>query len=132
MNIAGKRRIFSVMGVGLVVLCSLFGMLAAQAPQKTTFLVIYRPGPNWLQGKPASEQPLKEHGKYIHSLFEKGLLKFAGPFGDDKGGAFVLDVASEAEARVVVAEDPGIKSGVFLHEIHPWQLISREEFLKKN
>jgi uncharacterized protein YciI len=118
-------------GMGLVALCCIFGLLAAQPPEKATFLVIYRPGPAWLQGKPASEQPLKEHGKYMLSLFEKGSLKFAGPFTDDKGGAVVLEVASEAEAQALVAEDPAVKSGVFLHEIHPWQLVPWEKYVKK-
>ena len=115
----------------LVILCSILGVVAAQSPEKVTFLVIYRPGPGWLPGKPMAEQPLKEHGKYMLSLYEKGFLKFAGPFGDDKGGAVVLEVAGAAKAQALVAEDPAVKSGVFLHEIHPWQLVSWEKFLKK-
>ena len=35
---------------------------------KTTYLVLYRPGPAWLTGKSVMEQPLKEHGKYMLSL----------------------------------------------------------------
>ena len=126
-----SKNFLMMLAGALVVLCSLFGMLVAQAPQKTTFLVIYRPGPGWLPGKPTAEQPLKEHGRYMLSLYEKGFLKFAGPFGDDKGGALALEVANDAEAQALVAEDPAVKSGVFLHEIHPWQLVSWEKFLKK-
>ena len=131
MKAAGGRisKSFLVM---LVVLCSIFAMLAAQTPEKMTFLVIYRPGPGWLTGKPAAEQPLKEHGKYMLSLYEKGFLKFAGPFGDDKGGALVLEVAGAAEAQALVAEDPAVKSGVFLQEIHPWQLVSWEKVVKSS
>jgi hypothetical protein len=44
-------------------------------PPKATFLVIYRPSPAWLAGKPISEQPLKEHGTYILSLYAQGLVK---------------------------------------------------------
>ena len=36
---------------------------------KATYLVIYRPGPAWLVGKSVLEQPLKEHGKYMLSLY---------------------------------------------------------------
>ena len=130
MTIAGGRisKNFLVM---LVVLCSILAVLAAQSTEKMTFLVIYRPGPGWLPGKPAAEQPLKEHGRYMLSLYEKGFLKFAGPFGDDKGGAVVLEVAGAAEAQALVAEDPAVKSGVFLHEIHPWQLVSWDKFVQK-
>jgi uncharacterized protein YciI len=98
---------------------------------KSTFLVIYRPGPSWVQGKKLSEQPLKEHGQYMMSLYAKGSMKFAGPFNDDAGGALVLEVTGEAEARAIVAEDPAVKSGVFLHEIHPWTFVQWDKSLKK-
>jgi uncharacterized protein YciI len=114
-------------------LCGLLlGPMAAQenAP-KSTFLVIYRPGSSWLSGKRVDEQPLKEHGKYMLSLYAKGSMKFAGPFTDDAGGAVLLEVAGEAEARAIVAEDPAVKSGVFLHEIHPWALVQWDKYLKK-
>src|SRR5262249_43905969 len=131
-------RIFSItaVAVALLISCYIFsskihGLPAAQSPEKSTFLVIYRPGPGWLQGKPVSEQPLKGHGQYMLSLFEKGFLKFAGPFTDDQGGAVVLEVASEAEAQALVAGDPAVKSGVFIHEIHPWQLVAWEKYVKK-
>ena len=45
---------------------------------KTTYLVLYRPGPAWLTGKSVMEQPLKEHGKYMLSLYIKGSMKLAG------------------------------------------------------
>jgi uncharacterized protein YciI len=140
MTSVGRRisRLFSIttVTVALLVSCYVFsssvhGLQAAPSSEKTTFLVIYRPGPGWLQGKPVSEQPLKGHGPYLLSLFEKGFLKFAGPFGDDKGGALVLEVANEAEAQALVADDPAVKSGVFLHELHPWRLVDWEKFLKK-
>lgn len=67
---------------------------AAQEQQKdlakSRFLVIYRPGRSWVQGKTVKEQPLPEHGKYMLSLYAKGSMKFAGPFTDDAGGAVVL------------------------------------------
>jgi uncharacterized protein YciI len=98
---------------------------------KTTFLVIYRPGPAWLAGKPVSEQPLKEHGKYMLGLYMKGSMKLAGPLTDNAGGAVVLDVADEAQAKAIVAEDPAVKSGIFVYEMHPWELKPWDEYAKK-
>jgi len=98
---------------------------------RTTFLVIYRPGPAWLQGKPVSEQPLKEHGKYLLSLYAKGTMKSAGPFTDDAGGAVVLEAADLQEAKAMVLEDPAVKTGVFLYELHPWRPVTWEKYLKK-
>ena len=98
---------------------------------KKTFLVIYRPGPNWVEGKPVTAQTPKEHGKYMLSLFQKGTLKFAGPFTDDAGGAVVLEVADDSEAQSIAAEDPAVKTGVFLYEIHPWRLVPWEKYVSR-
>jgi uncharacterized protein YciI len=102
-----------------------------QIKPKITFLVIYRPGPAWLAGKSVSEQPLKEHGKYMLGLHVKGSMKFAGPLTDNAGGAVVLEVADENQAKAIVAEDPAIKSGVFICEMHPWELKPWGDYAKK-
>lgn len=98
---------------------------------KATYLVLYRPGPAWLTGKSVMEQPLKEHGKYMLSLYMKGSMKLAGPLTDDAGGAVLLEVSNEAEARAIVTNDPAVKSGVFVYEMHPWKLQPWEKFAKK-
>jgi uncharacterized protein YciI len=117
--------------IAVLIACCALLLCAQERPAKSTFLVVYRPGPSWVTGKSLSEQPLKEHGNYMLSLYTKGSLKFAGPFGDDAGGAVVLEVSSEAEARAIVAADPAVKSGIFLHEMHPWTLVEWDKFLKK-
>jgi len=98
---------------------------------KATYLVLYRPGPGWLTGKSVMEQPLKEHGKYMLSLYIKGSMKLAGPLTDNAGGAVLLEVSKEAEATAIVTNDPAVKSGVFVYEMHPWKLRPWEEFSKK-
>jgi uncharacterized protein YciI len=102
-----------------------------EAGTKATYLVLYRPGPTWLTGKSIMEQPLKEHGKYMLSLYVKGSMKLAGPLTDNAGGAVLLDVANEAEAKAIVTNDPAVKSGVFVYEMHPWKLQPWKEFAKK-
>jgi uncharacterized protein YciI len=102
-----------------------------QIAPKTTFLVIYRPGPAWLAGKSVSEQPLKDHGKYLLSLYVKGSMKLAGPLTDNAGGAVVLEVAGEAEAKAIVMEDPAVKSGIFVYEMHPWELKPWDKYGEK-
>src|SRR6266567_5253640 len=102
-----------------------------QEQTKATYLVIYRPGPAWLVGKSVLEQPLKEHGKYMLSLYIKGSMKLAGPLTDDAGGAVLLEVSDEAEAKAIVANDPAVKSGIFVYEMHPWKLQPWDELAKK-
>jgi len=105
------------------------GDLSATA--KITFLLIYRPGPAWPPGKLVSELPLREHGNYMLSLYVKGSLKLAGPLTDNAGGAVVLEVADEAEAKAVIANDPAVKAGIFVHELHPWAPVRWEKYLNK-
>jgi uncharacterized protein len=128
--------------VALFLVLSLASMYSsAQSPTETTnshepatkaaYLVLYRPGPTWLTGKSIMEQPLKEHGKYMLSLYIKGSMKLAGPLTDNAGGAVLLEVANEAEAMAIVTNDPAVKSGVFVYELHPWKLQPWDEFAKK-
>ncbi len=98
---------------------------------KTTFLVVYRPGPAWVEGALVTESPLKEHGKYLLGQFVKGAMKSAGPFEGNSGGAVVLEVADQSEARAIVAEDPAVKTGFFTYEMHQWTLVPWEKYLKK-
>src|SRR5215470_12756998 len=102
-----------------------------EAAGKATYLVLYRPGPAWLTGKSVMEQPLKEHGKYMLSLYIKGSMKLAGPLTDNAGGAVLLEVSDEAEAKAIVANDPAVKSGVFVFEMHPWKMQQWDELAKK-
>jgi uncharacterized protein YciI len=101
------------------------------AAAKTTYLLIYRAGPAWPQGKLVSELPLREHGNYMLSLYSKGIMKLAGPLTDNAGGAVVFEASSESEAREIVANDPAVKSGIFIHELHPWAPVQWEQRLKK-
>lgn len=130
------KSVMSLVVFGLALTCFTQQRLAAAdeptTMAKSTFLVIYRPGPAWLVGKSVSEQPLKEHGKYMLSLYAKGSMKLAGPLTDNTGGAVVLEVADESEAKAIVAEDPAVKSGIFVYEMHPWELKQWDNYLKKN
>src|SRR6266496_3546018 len=116
------------------ILCLAQNVTEAVKPQtatKATYLIIYRPGPAWLTGKSVMEQPLREYGKYMLSLYIKGSMKLAGPLTDNAGGAVLLDVSNEAEARTIVANDPAVQSGIFVYEMHPWKLQPWDEFVKK-
>ena len=65
------------------------------------------------------------------SLYIKGSMKLAGPLTDNAGGAVLLEVSDEAEAKAIVANDPAVKSGVFVFEMHPWKMQQWDELAKK-
>jgi uncharacterized protein YciI len=65
------------------------------------------------------------------SLYIKGSMKLAGPLTDNAGGAVLLEVSNEAEAKAIVGNDPAVKSGIFVSEMHPWKLQPWEDFAKK-
>ena len=128
------KELFLVLGLATVC-CPAQGLTQTVDPQeaeaKATYLVVYRPGPAWLTGKSIMEQPLKEHGKYMLSLYIKGSMKLAGPLTDNAGGAVLLEVSDEAEAKTIVANDPAVQSGIFVYEMHPWKLQRWDELAKK-
>lgn len=99
--------------------------------KKETFIVIYKPGAAWIKGKPVSEQPLKEHGKYLLGLYKSKIMLYAGPFGDDAGGAAVIQVENEPEAKKIIERDPAVTSGVMIYELHSWKLVHWESYVKK-
>src|SRR5207244_8043621 len=110
-----RIALFFVVALALMY-CPAQGLAETTNPQETatkaTYLIIYRPGPAWLTGKSVMEQPLKEHGKYMLSLYIKGSMKL-GPLTDNAGGAVLLDVSNEAEARTIVA--PGLEALFPIH-----------------
>jgi hypothetical protein len=38
------------------------------------FMIHYTCGAAWLPDTPVLEQPLREHGMYMHSLYQQGIL----------------------------------------------------------
>jgi len=96
-----------------------------------SYLVIFRPGPAWIPGRPISEQPIKEHGRYMLKLYAQGTMKIAGSFSDNTGGAALIDAADDSAARALIDADPGVTSGLFVAEIHPWALVPWDSYLKK-
>jgi uncharacterized protein YciI len=127
-------RMSLIFAAFLISVCLVYGQTPADKAvthQKTKYLLIYRPGPGWVTGKPLAEQPLKEHGKYMLDLYSKGTIKFAGPFLDDSGGAMMFEAENENDAKAVVASDPAVRSGVFVAELHPWGLVDWEQYVKK-
>jgi uncharacterized protein YciI len=88
--------------------------------EKHRFVILYSPGPKWIKDKPVWEQPLADHGNYMHTLFARKILVMGGPFSDSSGGMAIIDVDNEQQASTITREDPAVQSSVFTAVIHPW------------
>ena len=76
-------------------------------------------GPKWVAGKPAGEQALGNHGRYLQEQMTKGALQLAGPFLDDSGGLILYNARDEAEVRAIAEHDPGVVDGILAVESTP-------------
>jgi uncharacterized protein YciI len=95
---------------------------AAQAPAAASslYIVIYRPGKNWVAGKSNSGQKLRPHVVFIQRMLDEGRLVAGGPWGDNMGGMAIFRASSLEEAQAFVAADPAVSEGVFEAELKAW------------
>ena len=79
----------------------------------TKVALIMKPGPNWNPEKGVREQAdWDEHARFVDDLFDRGLVKLAGPFVPEGTGALViLNVETTEEARALYANDPWAPRG---------------------
>jgi uncharacterized protein len=89
----------------------------------TVFLILFRPGPKWLNDRTVSAQPLQPHAKYMQQLYDQGKLILAGPFLDNSGRMAIVSVSSEEDLRQILASEPATLEGISLAETHPWYLL---------
>jgi hypothetical protein len=80
-------------------------------------VVILKTGPN--RNKAGVEKIIWEHGRRNFSLRADGLLSIVCPVSDgsDVSGIGIFN-ASIDEVKRIMDEDPGVKEGVFVYEIH--------------
>ena len=92
-----------------------------------TFLVERVPGDEWERGVDTREQPLwDEHAAFMDDLFERGLVRLAGPIVDAGGEALVvMEGESEAALRELLAEDPWCRDRDLLRvgRIRGWRIF---------
>jgi uncharacterized protein len=62
------------------------------------------------------------HMANIRKMADTGKLIVAGPFSDngDLRGVFIFHGASMEEVRAMVDQDPAVKSGRLVVDLHPW------------
>jgi len=86
------------------------------ATTRPLFAIVYRAGPAWKSGVPMKEQGLRDHFYYVKALHERGDIVYAGAMGPD-GGLMILHAADQTAAQTVAANDPAVKTGIFLADV---------------
>lgn len=132
---AGDRRRFVQMGLAGLGAALSSGSSTAAPDEKSaqpSFLCVYRPGAKWLPGKPLSEQPLREHGRYMLDLYRSGIMRLAGRFADGSGGAMLFGADDDASAQAIVAADPAVVAQTFTYELRQWAFVDWEALAKRN
>lgn len=97
----------------------------AQAPTSRQFLIRLEPVRKdfTLMNMTDDERAIiKEHGKYLHSLFAQGTLTFGGQVLDPKGlwGILIVNAPDIQAATDILNGDPTIKNKMFRGEAIPF------------
>lgn len=90
------------------------------------FLVLFRPGPAWLEDTPLDKQPFTiEHATHLRKLYRERKVFMGGPCADtsDLLSVVILKAANEAEALEYLRDNAFVTQRVVEIEIHPWQVI---------
>jgi hypothetical protein len=87
------------------------------AKTKNYSIVILKAGPNKHQD--GAEKIIWEHGRRNFELRADGVLSIVCPVADgsDVSGIDIFNATIE-EVKKIMDEDPGVKAGVFIYEIH--------------
>lgn len=114
----------------LFLIGALAAVMVAQNPvPETPKLVKYymgflKKGPGWnASATPESAELQKQHLAHLRRMHEMGKLVVAGPFGDNgeiRGILVFRGKDSLDEMKKLAEEDPAVKAGRMVVELHPW------------
>ena len=95
---------------------------APKAEMKAYTLVLLKSGPNRTQDSTTSAQIQAGHMAHIQKMYADGKIDLAGPLLDNSAlrGIMVFNVADTFEVRKLTNEDPAVRYGRLVAEIHPW------------
>ena len=89
--------------------------------RKYWFVMLIK-GPNRNQDSVTTANLQKGHLDNIGSLYNRGKLKVAGPFGDggNWSGIFIFDCDTKEEVEALLKQDPAIAAGRLSYDLRPW------------
>jgi hypothetical protein len=84
---------------------------------KTFTLMVLRPTPEYFAGD--SRPIVWEHGRRNMALQAAGIMPIVCPVGDGQISGIGIFNTDPDEARAIMADDPGVRAGIFTVEVHP-------------
>lgn len=86
------------------------------------FVVFLKSGPERSQDKKEAEEIQKAHMAHLQEMAEMGKTSITGPMAGegDIRGIVVFNTATEEEARQLAENDPAVKAGRLVVEVHAW------------
>jgi uncharacterized protein YciI len=107
--------------------CCLFGADEKKPEPKyemTTYVTgLLRKGPKWTAASTPETQRIQAgHMANIRKMGATGKLIVAGPLSDngELRGVLIFERTSIEEAQAMVDQDPAVKAGRLIVELHPW------------
>lgn len=88
------------------------------------FIVFLKSGPERSQSQEEAMKLQQEHLAYLGGLYEDGIINLNGPTDGQTEirGFSVYNVATKEEAERLAKNDPMVKAGRLVVEVHPWWL----------
>lgn len=86
------------------------------------FVVFLKAGPNRDQTEEETAKLQEQHLAHLSAIYEQGHTSITGPFGDDGEirGIVVYNTPTLEQAKELAEQDPAVKAGRLIVEIHPW------------
>jgi len=79
-------------------------------------LIVLRPTPEFFA---ADSRPIVwEHGRRNMALQAAGIMPIVCPVGDEEISGIGIFNTDPDEARAIMADDPGVRAGIFTFEVH--------------
>lgn len=116
----------------IVLLCTLFissailsqdkNEVEKKYEMKTYYLVYLKKGPNRNQDSATTAKLQEQHMAHLTKMAETGKMDICGPLLDDTDvrGICIYNVATKEEAEKLANEDPMVKVGRLIVEVHPF------------
>jgi hypothetical protein len=83
---------------------------------KAYALIVLKPTPEYFA---AESRPIVwEHGRRNMALQAAGIMPIVCPVGDDEISGIGVFNTDPDEARAIMADDPGVRAGIFTVEVH--------------